>query len=79
LSIDNYYQQDNRLLIFDENLYSIASKQAGGCYLQQHEEGWQQQHDDCKETVVNNFTFFCQVVVCFIIVFLKETINVAQI
>jgi hypothetical protein len=39
----------------------------------------EQQQDDWKESVVRHFKFFCQGVACFIVVFLKETINVAQI
>jgi hypothetical protein len=48
------------------------------CYLQQHEEGTQQ-HDDWEERMTLDFKFFCQGVAFFIVVFLKESINVAQI
>jgi hypothetical protein len=48
------------------------------CYLQQHEEG-RQQHDEEEERKALNFKFFCKGVAFFIVVFLKETINVAQI
>ena len=61
-----------------ENLY-YSSKQASVCYLQQHEEGTQQQQDICKKTVILNLKFFRPVVAFFIVIFLKETINVAQI
>jgi hypothetical protein len=66
------------LLNFDVKFYSIAASKRGMCYLQQHEKGWQQ-HDDWKARIVLNLRSFCQIVAFFIVVFLKETINVAQI
>jgi hypothetical protein len=62
----------------DVKIYTIAGKQAV-CYLQQHEEGMQQQQENCKELLVPNIKFFCKVVDFFILVFLNETINVPQI
>jgi len=63
--------EGHRVIKLGCEIYTIAASERSG-YLQQHEEGMQQQQDHCVGTAVMNFRSVCRVVAFFIVNNLKK-------